>query len=136
MEKLKDQTNALKYRIRDEIEKIMKAEKIDRNRFYEYSKFAYKNIIKNLNVLKRFSVGNYEWKDFLQKLHSSMPITKNNKFCLILSQGWVYKGYADEIFSVLNEADGLLEDFYIVARNFDWCISYCGDGEYAEVLQR
>lgn len=39
--------------------------------------------------------------------------------------------YIDEIIRVLGETDGLLEDFYIVSREFDWVISYCTDGECA-----
>ena len=54
----------------------------------------------------------------------------------ILSQEWVYEGCVDEIFVVLNEITGPLEDFYIVSRSFEWVISYCDDGDTAVLLQR
>ncbi|MFG6367584.1 MAG: hypothetical protein K1W16_04010 [Lachnospiraceae bacterium] len=152
-----------KYWIRDEFEEIIKEKNVNRSHFYEYSKFSYNSIIKkfyysfadykkypqislsycwlhfrenDLTMLNRFLVGNYGWTSFLEELHASMPVTIDNKFYLLLSQGWVYEGYADAIFSVLKETDGLLEDFYIVSRNFDWFISYCEDGECAVIYQR
>lgn len=53
------------------------------------------------------------------------------KLYMILSQGWVYEGYLREILDVLVETDGLLDDFYLVSREFDWMIAYCDDGESA-----
>lgn len=70
----------------------------------------------------------YKWTDFLRKVQSMMPQTTDEKFYMIVSQGWVYEGYIDEIIRVLNETDGLLEDFYIVSKKFDWNITYCNDG--------
>ena len=55
---------------------------------------------------------------------------------MILSEEWVYEGYADEIFKVLSETDGLLEDFYIASKKFDWFISYFFDGECAVVYYK
>lgn len=72
-----------------------------------------------------------EWTDFLQKLQSLISQTTDVKFYMILSEGLVYEGYVDEIFCILKETDGLLEDFYIVSIKFDWVIAYCTDGECA-----
>ena len=41
----------------------------------------------------------------------------NKKVYLILSDGWVYERYLDTITDVLNEVDGLLEDFILLRRN-------------------
>ena len=153
-EKLK--RKPVRYWIRDEIEEIIKEENIDRNRFYEFSKSDYSNIInrfyytfanyeqypnvelsycwlhfrenlKKTNVVRECDYN--EWADFLQRLQSLIPQTVDEKSYMILSEGWVYEGYADEIFCVLKETDGLLEDFYIVSIKFDWFIAYCTDGE-------
>ena len=43
--------------------------------------------------------------------------------------GWVYEGYIDTITDVLNEVDGLLEDFYIVTPQFDKLAAYTDDGQ-------
>ncbi len=157
-EKLKNKP--YRYWIRDEIEQIIKEGKIDRSRFYEYSKNSYNEIIwkfyygfidykkhpkvsleycwlhfreNDLQMLGRLSTRNCEWADFLNSIRSIMP--EEHMYYLILSQGWVYEGCAEEIFSVLKETDGLLEDFYIVSRKFGWTISYCDDGESAVLLQ-
>lgn len=151
-EKLKNKP--VKYWIRDEIEEIIKEESIDRNRFDEFSKVDYKSIIngfyyafadyekypnvelsycwlhfrKELKTSEIVNEMNYKWADFLRKVCSMIPQTTDEKFYMLVSQGWVYEGYIDEIIRVLNETDGLLEDFYIVSRKFDWTIAYCTDG--------
>jgi len=160
-EKMK--SKPFRYWIRDEIEQIVKEKNIDRSRFSEYSKFAYDEIIrrfyysfidyekhprvdlsncwlhfreKDVTVLGRIGARERQWPEFLHDLHALVPEPGNKKLYLILSQGWVYHGYADEMLTVLNGTDGLLEDFYIVPQSFDWVISYCDDGESAVLLQR
>ena len=154
-------TKPARYWIRDEIEEIIKQEKIDRTRFYEYSKFGYEEIInrfyyafvdhenrpkvelaycwlkfrEELKVLDRIREGD-DWIAFLQEIHSRMPETEDDKFYMILSEGWVYEGYAEEIFAVLNEVDCVLEDFYIVSRKFNWFVSYCTDAGSAMIFQK
>jgi len=143
-----------KYWIRDEVEEIIKEKNIDKNRFYEYSKFSYQEVIKSfyyafvdykkypkislsycwlhfreeLRKSEPISESSEGWTLFLKKIKTWIPNSSNKKCYLILSQGWVYKGYIDDIISVLNEADGLLEDFYIVSPKYDWFLSYCDDG--------
>lgn len=145
----------LKYRIRDEIEKTIKEENIDRKRFYEVSKFEYKKIRRrfyysffehekydtdvDLNNL------DYLWLYFHKRLKKSSPryntdeytdnilnlinnYEKNKKFYLILQHGWVYEGYIPEIISVLNESAALY-DFYIVSKKFNYLIVYSVDGD-------
>lgn len=149
----------VRYWIRDEIEEIIKEQNINRNGFYEYSKTSYKKIIdrflrsfvdydnvtnislsycwlhfkKDLKVLHKIDC-DVAWTDFLHKLKQLAPITNDEKAYMIVKEGWVYEGYKDEIFAVLNETDGLLEDFYIISRKFDWFIAYCDDGQCAIVF--
>ncbi len=152
--KLKDKP--LKYWIRDEIEEIIKEENIDRNRFGEFSKLKYEDIIKkfyytfadydrypkielaycclhlrpSLTVEGQVSV-NGDWLKFLQQVSNMIEQNEDRKLYMLLSQGWVYEGHKKEIFDVLKETDGLLEDFYIISPDFDWTVSYCDDGETA-----
>jgi len=46
-----------------------------------------------------------------QKLKDKPGRYWSRKVFLMLSDGWVYEGYIDEILEVLNEVDGLIEDF-------------------------
>ncbi len=149
----------VRYWIRDEIEEIVKEENIDRNRFGEFSKFQYEEIIKRfyytyvdyvkypkieleycwLRFRASLNKGNDicvrgDWNQFLRQLWD-LTEEKEIKLYMILSQGWVYEGYAKEIFEVLGETDGLLDDFYIVSPKFDWMISYCDDGETAALYR-
>ncbi len=143
----------VRYWIRDEIEEIIKEKNIDRLRFCECSKFTYYDIIKkfhftfvdyekqskislsycwlhlrkDLKVINTIYEQNYDWIAFLKKIQSLMPTSKDNKLYMILSEEWVYEGFADEIFNVLAETDSLLEDFYIVSKKFDWFTVYSSD---------
>lgn len=149
----------VKYWIRDEIEEIIKEKHIDRNRFGEFSKLKYEDIMKrfyytymdyvkypkidleygwlrlraSLNKGSNIYVGG-DWNRFLQQLWDLVE-EKEIKLYMILSLGWVYEGYAKEIFEVLGETDVLLDDFYIVSPNFDWMICYCDDGESAALYR-
>lgn len=151
-ERLKDKT--VKYWIRAEIEEIIKEKPIDRKLFYEYSKTKYRNIINRFyyafvdyekypkielsycwlhfrQELKEIgcvseAVG---WECMLAKIKESMSYDWNKKLYFILSEGWVYEGYIDNIIDVLNEVDGWLEDFYIVTPQFDKFAAYSDDGQ-------
>lgn len=151
-EHLKDKP--VRYWIRIEIEEIVKEKSIDRNLFYEYSKTQYQKIINRFyyafvdykkypkvelsycwlhfrQELKEIdciheTVG---WTCMLAKIKERLSYDWNKKVYLILSDGWVYKGYIDSIIAVLNEVDGLLEDFYIVTPQFDKFAAYCDDGQ-------
>lgn len=143
----------VKYWIRTEIEEIVKEKSIDRNLFYEYSKTKYQKVInkfyytfvdyekyqeinlnycwlnfrKELNKIDLIS-DNIGWKCMLAKIKELLCYDWNKKVYLILSEGWVYEGYIDSIINVLNEVDGLLDDFYIVTPQFDKFAAYCDDG--------
>lgn len=151
---------AFKYWIRDEIEEIIKEEKIDRKRFSECAKFKYENVIKRfyytfmdyekfpkiemsycwLKFRKSLQKGNNiyvngEWKYFLYQVGTLMKGREDTKFYMILSEGWVYEGYIKEILDVLEETESFLEDFYIVSPAFDCVIAYCDDGESAALYK-
>lgn len=150
-EHLKDKP--LKYWIRAEIEEIIKEKSVDRKFFYEYSKTKYRKVINEfyyafvdyekhprvelsycwLHFREELKEIDYVsdavgWKSMLAKIKVCLPYDWHKKIYLILSQGWVYEGYIDSIIDVLNEVDGLLEDFYIVTPEFDKFASYCDDG--------
>ncbi|MBR1444530.1 MAG: hypothetical protein IJ583_13480 [Firmicutes bacterium] len=72
----------------------------------------------------------------MTKVRKIIPKTNDDKFYMILSEGWVYEGCLGEIFAVLNETTGLLEDFYIVSRKFDWFVCYCSDGDAAVLYSK
>ncbi|MBR1528306.1 MAG: hypothetical protein IJ642_03250 [Oscillospiraceae bacterium] len=140
----------VRYWIRDEIEEIIKEEKIDRKKFHEYSKFNYDKIIRkfyytfcdyqnftpsviplthnHMHIRKDLhSIGiagvlqTCNWTEYLHKIRTEIPESAGKCF-LILSEGWVYEGCPEEIFQVLNETDGWLDDFIILSNRFDWFI--------------
>lgn len=151
------------YIIRDEIETIVKNNKIDRIRFHEYSKLGYADIIKRFYYgfvdFEKFPYQkeklSYLWLHFrkeltntilcggvnsslennLHKIDEYLRDRNEEKLFLILSEGWVYEGYPDEMLSVLGSIDFLIEDFYIISTGFTWCIAYCDDGN-CSVLYR
>lgn len=133
------------YITRNEIEKIIKEENINRDRFYEYFKFKYNNIITKFyymfcddrnftpseivfshhrfhirNNLKIHAISGFlqsnDWADYLNKIKSE--IITNSKLYFI-TDGWVYEGYQDEIFKVLYQTGDLRNDFFIISKKFD-----------------
>jgi hypothetical protein len=155
-----------RYWSRIEIEEIVKEKNIDRNRFYEYSKNKYQQVInrfyysfvehKNANHKECSQVRlSYLWLNFRNELNkiyqeyassdwdtSLFQIKEileydwNKKLFLILSDGWVYEGYIEEILSVLAETDGLIEDFYIVMPEYDKFAMYCSDGDSISIFEK
>lgn len=150
-EHLKDKP--MKYRIRAEIEEIIKEKSVDRKQFFECSKTKYQRIInefyyafadykkypkvemsycwlhfrQDLKVMDRVSemIG---WKRMLAKIKEQLSYDWNKKIYLILD-GWVYEGYIDSVIDVLSEVDELLEEFYIVTPQFDKFAAYSDDGQ-------
>ena len=144
------------YLVRDEIEKVRREKGIAPERFREFAKTGWKDIITKfcytfLDMKKqRVSTLAYSWLNFRVGLAHSEPVRcgadeyayfarvrelipeedRDRKLFLILSEGWVYEGYAEEIFSVLSEIF-YLEDAYIVSNKFKWVICHCDDGECA-----
>lgn len=134
--------------VRDEIERIVKEKSIDRSRFCEFSKLKYEEILKKfyfsfcdnknftpsaisfergglhfLGNLKNSCIAGVlqskDWSDYLNTIKGE--IRDCGKLFLILF-GWVYEGYSNDIFGVLNEAGEWANRFYIVSPKFDWVI--------------
>lgn len=134
--------------VRDEVEHIVKEKGIDRNRFCEFSKLKYKEILEKfyftfcdrenytpsvisfergeLHFRENFEsyciagiLQSENWSNYLGKIEHEIP--DGERLFLILS-GWVYEGYADGIFDMLNEAEEWADCFYIVSPKFDWFI--------------
>ena len=144
----------VRYWIRDEIEEIIKEENVDRSSFHEVSKYEYEKIIhkfyysfcdyenypsirldcmrvhfhKRLKISETVRCG--DWSEYIKAIEKMIPDNQRaEEFYLILSDGWVYEGSASGIISVLSEVDGLLDDFYVVSKRFDWFIVHSDDGE-------
>lgn len=145
---------SVRYLSRDEIENIVKEKHIDRSRFYEYSKYDYEKVIRRFyysfcDYEKHPQISlTYAWLKFRKNLIASSPVSAsggwnnmlkaikdqmeydwNKQLYLILNDGWVYKGYIDEIIIVLGEITGNIADFYIVSLQFDSMAAYCDDGD-------
>lgn len=144
-------TKPYRFTIRDEIEEIIKEIRIDRSRFHEFSKFRYEEIIRKFYFAfsdrKNYTPSQItlfyhhmhfrpeleteyidcffrtdNWIDYMETIRKEIP-DRNQKLFLILGQGWVYEGYADELFSVLKETSWALKDCYIVSSKFNWFIA-------------
>ncbi|MBQ8826736.1 MAG: hypothetical protein IJ007_06560 [Oscillospiraceae bacterium] len=159
-------TKPVRYWSRIEIEEIVKEKNIDRKRFYEYSKNKYRQIInrfyysfvehKNENHKERPQIelsylwlhfrkelnkiyheyASSDWEASLYKIKERLEYDWKKKIFLILSDGWVYEGYIDEILSVLAETDGIIEDFYIVTPEYDKFAVYCSDGDCILIFEK
>ena len=77
-----------------------------------------------------------DWDASLSKIKELLEYDWNKKLFLILSDGWVYEGYIEEILSVLAETDGLIEDFYIVTPEYDKFAMYCSDGDSISIFEK
>ena len=143
--------------LRDDIEEIIKEKCIDRNNFHEFSKINYVEILKkfyfSFSDIKNFPVNfepleihrmhfrsdltkecidcyfrTYDWCEYMNTIKSAIPDDEKKLF-LILSDRWVYEGESNEMFSVLNEMERIITDFYIVSSKFNWfiAVSYITD---------
>lgn len=87
--------------------------------------FAIRDLIRDTNETENPEYPKVElsycWLHFRQELKEID--------CVSETIGWVYEGYIDTITDVLNEVDGLLEDFYIVTLQFDKFAAYTDDGQ-------
>lgn len=163
MEKWREQLKSkpLHYWSRVEIEEIVKEKQIDRERFYEYSKSKYNQIVRKfyysfmdyknypkvhlhyawLHLRNELKVlyNEYIHSDFeksLYKIKEKLSYNWNNKLFLILSDGWVYEGFIDEILSVLAETDGIIDEFYIVTPEYDKLVVYSDDSDTIQILEK
>ena len=143
-----------RYEMRNQIENIVKDERVNRNRFHEVSKLEYEDIIRKFYYTfcdyKKFptikldylwlrfheSLQSTEckrcrdWNSYIEEMAELVPAEQQEqKVYLILDYGWVYEGFLPEIQTVLLNTDGLLEDFYIVSKHYEWVIAHSEDGE-------
>lgn len=159
-----DKNKSWKTNIRDEIEKIIKAENIDKTRFHEFDKHRYNKIItkfyytffdyekyKNISLnylwlkvrsdIKNEIVQglnqckNWNWSEYINNITKYIPDI-NKMYYLIFDYGWVYEGYIGDIEKVLLETTVILGDFYIVSKKFDRVIFRNDDGECMSVLEK
>ena len=137
--------------IRNEIERIIKGNNINRSNCFECSKISYKSIIKKIERKFVLNGGNIHWsnmggrfnKDLICKTkdisHDRMwflklneIIPENEKLVYVLFEDtknfepkyWIYEMHIPELICVISEIYGL-NDFYIVSKKFDWLISEC-----------
>lgn len=61
-----------------------------------------------------YDTGN--WTEYLKAIKSAVPLNSDEKLILILSDDWVYEGFADEMFKVLNKTDIWIDDFYCIKK--------------------
>ena len=138
---------------RNEIEKIIKEEHIDRKRFHEFSKDKFDEVIRKFyysfcdhtrfftttvtlsyrrlhfrNNIDYFAVAslwsaNWDWEDYLGEIKSSLSSYVGQKLFLLLEEGWVYEGYADEMFQILKKIDYHM-NFFILSNQFNWFIAH------------
>ena len=90
---------------------------------------------KELNKIYQGYAGG-DWEASLNKIKELLVYDQNRKLFLILSDGWVYEGYMDEILAVLAETDGIIEDFYIVTSEYDKFAVYCDDGNCILIYEK
>lgn len=150
---------------REEIENIIKEEHIERNRFHEFSKLKYDEVIRKFyysfcdykqfftttitlsyrrlhfrSTLDHYAVAglwsvNWDWEKYLSAIKSSLPSNDGQKLFLLWEEGWVYEGYADEMFRILKKIDYHM-NFFIISNQFDWFISHDYIGESAVMYCR
>ncbi len=147
-----------RYRVRDEIESIIKEDNIDRSKFHEVSKFSYENILrkfyytffdydKNVRYSEQKKIDlSYAWLRLRKNLETSEPVRMyyddtdiesvkslvpdcSGKKYVITEDGWVYEGEITEILKVLLPDISMFKDFYIISKKFDWAVVNCEDGE-------
>lgn len=137
--------------IRNDIERVIKENHIDRTNCFECSKITYKSIIRKIERTFVLHGGNIHWSNirgvFNKELvcitknisEDRMWVTKlpdiipeNNQFVYVLFEDsknfkpkyWVYEMRIPELVCMIGEVNGL-KDFYIVSKKFDWLISEC-----------
>ena len=148
---------------RDGIEEVIKEKQIDGNRFHEFSKINYVDILKKF-YFSFSNIKNYpanprsleinrmhfrsdlkkegidcilrtdNWCEYMSTIKTAIPDNEKNLF-LILSDGWVYEGEINEIFTVLNEI-WYINDFYVVSSKFNWFIAVSHIEENAVMYSR
>ena len=151
---------------RDMIEEAIKTANIDRSRFHEFSKFKYDEIIRkfyymfsdhiryysntislttkslhfkdNLDnyVIASFYLEQSSWTDYLNFIKNGLPLNGDEKMYFIVSEGWVYEGYKEEMFQALSRTVVRIADFFIVSSKFDWFVAHDYIDECASLYQK
>ncbi len=160
-----DNTKKSNMIFREEIEKIIKEEHITRNRFHEFSKLKYDEVIHKFyysfcdykqfstaivtlsyrrlhfrSTLDHFVVAGlngkkWNWEEYLSAINSSLPTNVEQKLFLLLEEGWVYEGYTDEMFKILKKIDYHM-NFFILSNQFNWFIAHDYIDECAWMYRR
>ena len=137
--------------IRDEIERVIKENHLERSKCFECSKITYRAILKKIEQTFVLHGGDIHWSNmgrgFNPKLPCEIKDTSDDsmwvtKLPMILSDSeelvyvlfedsknyqpkyWLYEMYIPELVCVIGEVCGL-DDFYIVSKKFEWLISEC-----------
>ena len=127
--------------IRNDIENIIKDEKILRDNFFEVSKLSYKNILKKIEktfIIKKTKCEGIHWaweNRFSQKVYTSMEskeeiyrklalIFNKNEYLYFIVEGekkyWIYEGKIDSIINILDNS--YYFEYYITTKTFDLLI--------------
>lgn len=62
--------------------------------------------------------------EYINVIKSALPLKANEKIFLILTIGFVYEGYTQEMFQVLQKMGDRMDDFFIVSTKFDWFVAH------------
>lgn len=136
--------------IRNEIERVIKENHLERANCFECSKTTYGSIIKRIEQTFVFHSGNIHWSNmgrfnpkwicrtqnisedrmWFTKLPDIIP--KNERLVYVLFEDtknfepkyWIYEMCIPELICIISEVYGL-DDFYIVSKKFEWLISEC-----------
>lgn len=137
-------------RIRNEIEKVIKDNHIDRSNCFECSNITYDSIIKKIEQtfvlnggnIHRSNMGSFnkklacstidisENRMWVAKLPDIIPENDNPVYVLFEDsvnykpKYWIYEMRIPELICIIGEAYGI-NDFYIVSKKFNWLISEC-----------
>lgn len=134
--------------LRKEVERIIKEQKLDRNRVFEVPKIAYAGIIKKIEAAFVAEGGTIHWSNmghFQSKLScktleiSSQPLWYHSleeiipmpeaPFYVLLedrknyqAKYWLYEMFLPELIAILDDIEGL-GDFYIISKKYRWLVS-------------
>lgn len=146
-----------RYEMRNEIEHIIKNQKIDRNLFHEVAKWDYERVIRkmyysfcnykkyptvqvsymwtrfreNLKSTELICTDWTDWNFYISQIEELLPKKKRSFFYyLLVDGGWVYEGTLENIQRVLKEYPIYMDDFYIMPKikETSWMIVHCEDG--------
>ena len=134
--------------IRNEIERVIKENALDRERCFECSKIKYRSIMKSIE--QKFTCdNNIHWSNmgqgfkqnlfhkmidvsedsmWVQKLSKIIPSNESLVYALFEDvinfqpKYWIYEMCIPELICIIGNVN-CLDDFYIVSKKFEWLIS-------------